>query len=91
MYRGSGRGKNTGGGMGFGFRGSSPPYPYIGRGRGGLPRCGYYTGNRAATVPTQAAPQMDRNTELSYLRDQEKAAMDNLEQIRTRLSELEKE
>ncbi len=29
------------GGAGFGFRGSSPPYPYIGRGRGGLPRCQY--------------------------------------------------
>jgi hypothetical protein len=28
--------------MGFGFRGSSPPWPYIGRGRGGLPRCGYF-------------------------------------------------
>ena len=26
---------------GFGFRGSSPPWPYIGRGRGGLPRCGW--------------------------------------------------
>ena len=30
------------GGCGFGFRGSSPPWPYIGRGRGGLPRCGYF-------------------------------------------------
>jgi hypothetical protein len=29
---------------GFGFRGSTPPWPYIGRGRGGLPRCGYYWG-----------------------------------------------
>jgi len=29
-------------GRGFGFRGGSPPWPYIGRGRGGLPRCGYY-------------------------------------------------
>ena len=27
--------------MGFGFRGSSPPWPYVGRGRGGLPRCFY--------------------------------------------------
>jgi hypothetical protein len=27
---------------GFGFRGSTPPWPYIGRGRGGLPKCGYY-------------------------------------------------
>ena len=28
-------------GRGFGFRGSSPPWPYVGRGRGGLPRCMY--------------------------------------------------
>ena len=36
------------GGRGFGFRGSSPPWPYIGRGRGGLPRCAY---PGASTVP----------------------------------------
>lgn len=35
--RGFGRG-----GWGFGFRGSSPPWPYVGIGRGGLPRCGYF-------------------------------------------------
>jgi hypothetical protein len=42
--RGGGRGGGFGGrgGWGFGFRGSSPPWPYVGRGRGGLPRCGYY-------------------------------------------------
>jgi hypothetical protein len=28
-------------GRGFGFRGSSAPWPYVGRGRGGLPRCTY--------------------------------------------------
>ena len=29
---------------GYGFRGSSPPWPYVGRGRGGLPRCWAWTG-----------------------------------------------
>jgi len=29
----------TGFGRGFGFRGDSPAWPYVGRGRGGLPRC----------------------------------------------------
>ena len=29
-------------GRGFGFRGWSPPWPYIGLGRGGLPRCWGY-------------------------------------------------
>lgn len=36
------------GGWGFGFRGSSPPWPYVGLGRGGLPRCGYFTGPTGA-------------------------------------------
>jgi hypothetical protein len=40
--RGRGMGRGFRGGMGFGFRGNSPPWPYIGRGRGGLPRCGYF-------------------------------------------------
>ncbi|MFC1944534.1 DUF5320 domain-containing protein [Chloroflexota bacterium] len=31
-------------GYGFGFRGGSPPWPYVGRGRGGMPRC-WYPGN----------------------------------------------
>jgi hypothetical protein len=43
--RGFGRG---GGGWGFGFRGSSPPWPYVGLGKGGLPRCGYFLGGAAA-------------------------------------------
>lgn len=30
------------GGWGFGFRGASPPWPYVGLGRGGLPRCWYF-------------------------------------------------
>ena len=30
-------------GRGFGFRGWAPPWPYIGLGRGGLPRCWAYT------------------------------------------------
>lgn len=40
--RGRGMGRGFRGGMGFGFRGSSPPWPYVGIGRGGLPRCGYF-------------------------------------------------
>jgi len=44
---GWGRGLGWGRGMGFGFRGSSPPWPYIGLGRGGLPRCGYFLSGAA--------------------------------------------
>ena len=38
-------------GQGFGFRGASPPWPYIGMGRGGLPRCWYFG---AYTAPPYA-------------------------------------
>ena len=32
-------------GRGFGFRGWSPAWPFVGRGRGGLPRCWAYGAN----------------------------------------------
>ena len=56
---GRGRGMGYGRGMGFGFRGSSPAWPYVGRGRGGLPRCWAYTGYGApgtAYAPGMAPP-----------------------------------
>jgi len=46
MPNGYGRGFGRGG-WGFGFRGSSPPWPYVGLGRGGLPRCGYFLSGAA--------------------------------------------
>ena len=53
--RGGGSGRGFGGGMGFGFRGASPPWPYVGTGRGGLPRCGYFLigAGASATLPYQ--------------------------------------
>lgn len=72
-------------GMGFGFRGSSPPWPYIGRGRGGLPRCGYFLGGAwAPGVP--ASPEQ----ELDFLKSQADALKDQLEQVEARVRELEK-
>ena len=59
MPNGFGRGFGFRGGMGFGFRGSSPPWPYVGLGRGGLPRCGYFfSGVAGAPVawPYQQTP-----------------------------------
>jgi hypothetical protein len=35
---------------GFGIGGSSPPWPFVGLGRGGLPRCGYFFSG-AAVAP----------------------------------------
>ncbi len=102
--RGSGRG---GGGMGMGFRGSSPPWPYVGRGRGGLPRCGYYFGGDVApaqrsyqprsfysgTPPASGyapnPPDMNREEELNYLKDQAEAIRGQLEEIESRMRDLE--
>ena len=105
---GWGPGRGYGGGMGFGFRGASPPWPYVGRGRGGLPRCGYFLSSAGAppswpyhppfygqepAAPGYApfSPQMGRGDELGYLRDQAEAIGEQLEQIESRMRDLETE
>ncbi len=106
MPNGYGRGFGRGG-WGLGFRGSSPPWPYVGRGRGGLPRCGYFfSGAAGIPVPplysTYGAPstvaqaypygyQMSREEELEFLRDRAEAIKGELEQIDARMKELEAE
>ena len=125
--RGGGRGGGFGfrGGMGFGFRGSSPPWPYVGIGRGGLPRHEYYlSGAMGAPVqwPYQQAPypvspgfggaqgfyppyagassafgnapfipQVTPEQELDFLKNQAEAIKGQLEQIETRMRDLESE
>jgi len=110
MPNGFGRGFGFRGGMGFGFRGSSPPWPYVGLGRGGLPRCGYFLSGAAGipvawpyqqpsypfyagapSTPEYApfAPQMTREQELGFLKDQAEAIKGQLEQIETRIRDLE--
>ena len=59
MPNGYGRGFRRRG-WGFGFRGSSPPRPYVGLGRGGLPRCGYFLSG-AAGMPNL---EKDRRVEV---------------------------
>lgn len=126
--RGFGR---RGGGWGFGFRGSSPPWPFVGIGRGGLPRCGYFLSGAAGMPPPPAypsygspwampyyggtaysgampygyagtpmgavpgadpyAPQMTREQELDFLKNQAEAMKGQLEQIDARIKELETE
>ena len=103
-----GRGFGQRRGMGFGFRGASPPWPYVGIGRGGLPRCGYFLGG-AGAPPSQTyqppiygqepvspgyapfAPQMTREEELDYLRNQAEAVQEQLGQIESRMRNLEGE
>jgi len=94
--------------MGFGFRGASPPWPYVGIGRGGLPRCGYFWEGAGAPQPQPYqpsfygqepaapgympfAPQMTREDELDYLKNQAEAVKEQLDQIESRMRELEAE
>jgi len=94
--------------MGFGFRGASPPWPYVGRGRGGLPRCGYFTGVAGAPAPgfynspsypgmpaapayPPYAPPMTRDEELNYLKDQAEAIKGQLEEIESKMRDLEED
>jgi hypothetical protein len=94
---GRGWGRGLGISWGFGFRGSSPPWPYVGRGRGGLPRCGYYTSVAepyyAAPYPTYADAatpvQRTREEELSSLKHEAQMLRQQLEQIDARARDLE--
>jgi hypothetical protein len=83
-------------GRGFGFRGSSPPWPYIGRGRGGLPRCwhpGLWEGASPYVTPqtTPYWPAPTREDELGALKEQADIMKQQLESIEGRIQELEKE
>lgn len=97
MPNGFGRGFGSRGGMGFGFRGSSPPWPYVGRGRGGLPRCSYFLGGATGSVAVKPpafgtapfTPQMTGEQELDFLRDQANMIKSQLEQIESRMRDLE--
>lgn len=92
MVYGFSRGFGRRGGVGFGFRGSSPPWPYFGRGRGGLPRC-WYPGVAMASfyppVPLAYAPQMPQEQEIDWLKSQAEAVKAELNQVEARIQDLE--
>ena len=73
------------GGMGMGFKGSSPSWPYVGRGRGGLPRCSYYPGSRANT-PAQG---VTREQEISLLKSQAENIKTELDIVESRICDLQ--
>lgn len=79
-------------GRGFGLRGASQKWPYFGRGRGGLPRCwapGLLRGvGYSSTIPYGNEPT--REEELGYLKNQAHTLKSQLEDIDTRINELEK-
>ena len=65
MPNGYGRGFGRGG-RGFGFRGSSPPWPYVGLGRGGLPRCGYFLSGAVGMPAPPVYPSYDSPGAMPY-------------------------
>jgi hypothetical protein len=91
MMRGRSWSGGQGRGMGFGFRGSSPPWPYVGRGRGGLPRCyypGLYSGS-PAWGDTPYRPQVAPEQEKDFLKEEAEAVKKHLGEIEARIKELE--
>ena len=79
-------------GMGGGFRGSYAAWPYIGRGRGGLPRCGYFFNSPAYNAPVNAYEfPAAKGSELNALKNAAGALKGRLEQIQARISELEQQ
>jgi len=84
MGMGGGRGMGMGGGRGMGMGG--------GRGMGAGIGGGAFPGaSYQGAGPTGAYPQMNREQELKFLKDQIKATNDQLEQITKRIKELEEE
>jgi len=88
--------KKGGGNMyyrhGFGFRGASPPWPYVGRGRGGLPRCWYpgvATAFPYAPSPMPYAPAVTREQELGFLKEEAETIRRHMEDVEARIKELE--
>ena len=91
MVYGFGRGLGGGEGAGLGFRGSSPPWPYVGRGRGGLPRCQYPgVASFSRYAPTSSyTTQITREQELDVLKSQAEAIKRELDQVEARIRDLE--
>lgn len=79
-------------GRGFGFRGTSPSWPYVGRGRGGLPRCWHPASYEAVSYPSPVPyrPTPARGEELGFLKDQADVMKSQLEDIERRIQEMEK-
>jgi len=90
--RGFGRGMGRRGGAWLGFRGASPPLPYSGRGRGGLPRCWYPGVAMASSYPPASSfysTRITREGEIDWLKSQAEAIKAELSQVEARMRDLE--
>lgn len=92
-------------GRGIGFRGWSPGWPYVGRGRGGLPRCraygpypygagfgpGFlgYPPGYGPTVAPEFGPPIPPEEEKQMLQEQVGYLKREIEQISKRIEDLE--
>ena len=75
-----------GGYHGFGFRGTSPPWPYVGRGRGGYARCRY-----PGFTETVNYPSVSRDQEIDELQNQAQAMREQLTQVEEKIKQMSKE
>jgi len=71
----------------LGFQGNSPAWPYVGRGRGGLPRCGYFLSGQAS-IP-HGALKTTREQEINWLKSQAEDIKAELNQVESRILDLE--
>ncbi len=82
-------------GRGFGFRGWSPGWPYVGLGRGGLPRCWAYPymgraiGRMGPVSPSIQPPTKEE--EIRNLKERARVLEEQLEAIEKRIKDLDKE
>jgi hypothetical protein len=76
-------------GRGFGFRGSSPEWPYVGMGRGGLPRCGAYLSGYGPIASGSPYRSYNKVDELESLKSYAENLKRELERINNRIAELE--
>jgi len=77
---------------GLGFRGASPPWPYVGVGRGGLPRCRYpgaFAASPYARAPMSDASRMTREQDLGFLKEEADALKRHLADIEASIRGLE--
>ncbi|MBN1691209.1 MAG: hypothetical protein JW901_09315 [Dehalococcoidia bacterium] len=79
-------------GMRGGFRGAYAAWPYIGRGRGGLPRCGYYFDYPTYYMPAyQAEAPATANYDLGDLKNTVATLKERLARMQATISEIERQ
>jgi len=83
-------GQGRGRGYGFGFRGSDLEWPYIGRGRGGLPRCGAYIGDYGLQRIGGFSRNYSKSDELNNLKLYAESLKKEMDRVNERIAELEK-